>query len=95
MLMSCFLQIEWFWGKECVEEVHSVRSDLKDGKFECASATISKVVGSMSSVTGERCVMHSSYHRPKASTFPRESATLFCSLVSYGSGLSSGMNSIT
>ncbi|CDJ63743.1 lysine decarboxylase, putative [Eimeria necatrix] len=50
--LDCLEEIEWFWGKECVEEVHSVRSSLKDGKFDCASSTISRVVGSMSSVTG-------------------------------------------
>lgn len=50
--LSCLEEIEWFWGKECVEEVQKVRSDLKDGKYDSASASISKVVGSMSSVTG-------------------------------------------
>ena len=51
------LQIEWFWGKECVEEVAHVRSDLRDGKYESASATISNIVGSMSSVTGKAHIL--------------------------------------
>ncbi|KAL8274097.1 hypothetical protein Esti_001939 [Eimeria stiedai] len=59
--LDCLEEIEWFWGKECVENVHKIRAYLKDSKYDAASASISKVVGSMSSVTGSTCGTHFFY----------------------------------
>ncbi|KAL8450442.1 hypothetical protein Emed_002530 [Eimeria media] len=59
--LDCLEEIEWFWGKECVEEVHKIRADLKDAKYDSASASISRVVGSMSSVTGSTGRTHIFY----------------------------------
>lgn len=50
--MALALQIECFWGQEGLEDVENVRMQLRDGKFEAACSTISRVVASMSSVTG-------------------------------------------